>query len=515
MTQDSIRKLVADSVTSALEAQAATMASASNPRQEHQSYWKSCILCPNMVPNNEKLLEAFIGGLPRSIEGNVTASKPQTLEEAINIAQRLMDQVTKHTPMQVSGDNKRSLMTDELTTTALCTITIYRNTNNRYKQSSTTKPKRKKLFWATAKVKTVNDVRQIQALIDKKKLIITETSIRSDLHLEDAGDAFKLLRSGWGFRPSNDSNQLPIVDQTISTSYQPSRNKSIRGNKGTKQKIAHDEIRAMRFLSGKAKLHKLLRLWSHEEGGDFEDIDADVDGVEGVTAAKIDELTLAQTLIEIKVNQEHHRISQGQKLGDDKDTNEHEEVEADDTAELKKNLVFKKDDDIAIDAIHLVDGSSKRYSSMIRMLQDIDREDLETLWKLVKTKHGSSTSSDSEVDSCSKTCVKAYATLKEQYYSLSSDYKKSQFNLVSYKAGLESVEARLAHYKKNEAVFEESINVLKLEVRLRDNALNEYKMNLEKAKKEKDQLKQTLEKFKIWREQGVKEGSEDTSQITT
>ncbi|GJW78896.1 reverse transcriptase domain-containing protein [Tanacetum coccineum] len=64
-------------------------------------------LCPNMVPSTEKLLEAFIGGLPRSIEGNVTASKPQTLEEAINIAQRLMDQVTKHTPMQVSSDNKR------------------------------------------------------------------------------------------------------------------------------------------------------------------------------------------------------------------------------------------------------------------------------------------------------------------------------------------------------------------------------------------------------------------------
>ncbi|GKB49463.1 hypothetical protein Tco_0900216 [Tanacetum coccineum] len=34
------------------------------------------------------------------------------------------------------------------------------------------------------------------------------------------------------------------------------------------------------------------------------------------------------------------------------------------------------------------DGSSKRYSSMIQMLQGIDREDLETLWKLVKAKHG-------------------------------------------------------------------------------------------------------------------------------
>ncbi|GKD85538.1 hypothetical protein Tco_1356692, partial [Tanacetum coccineum] len=88
-----------------------------------------------------------------------------------------------------------------------------------------------------------------------------------------------------------------------------------------------------------------------------------------------------------------------------------------------------------------------------------------------------------------------YATLKKQYDSLSSDYKKSQFNLVSYKAGLKSIEARLAHYKKNEIVFEESINVLKLEVRLRDNSLDEYKMNLEKAEKERDQLKQTLEKF--------------------
>ncbi|GJY71553.1 hypothetical protein Tco_0475256 [Tanacetum coccineum] len=31
--------------------------------------------------------------------------------------------------------------------------------------------------------------------------------------------------------------------------------------------------------------------------------------------------------------------------------------------------------------------SSKRYSSMIQMLQSIDKEDLETLWKLVKVKH--------------------------------------------------------------------------------------------------------------------------------
>ncbi|GJV89596.1 putative reverse transcriptase domain-containing protein [Tanacetum coccineum] len=45
------------------------------------------ILCPNMVPNTKKLMKVFIKGLPRSIEGNVTASKPQTLEEAITITQ--------------------------------------------------------------------------------------------------------------------------------------------------------------------------------------------------------------------------------------------------------------------------------------------------------------------------------------------------------------------------------------------------------------------------------------------
>ncbi|GKF77590.1 hypothetical protein Tco_0230060, partial [Tanacetum coccineum] len=33
-------------------------------------------LCPTMVPDSEKMIEVFIGGLPRSIEGNVTASKP-------------------------------------------------------------------------------------------------------------------------------------------------------------------------------------------------------------------------------------------------------------------------------------------------------------------------------------------------------------------------------------------------------------------------------------------------------
>ncbi|GJX98349.1 hypothetical protein Tco_0355368 [Tanacetum coccineum] len=51
-----------------------------------KKFQELAVLCPTMVPNYEKLMEVFIGGLPRSIEGNVTASKPQTsVEEAITI----------------------------------------------------------------------------------------------------------------------------------------------------------------------------------------------------------------------------------------------------------------------------------------------------------------------------------------------------------------------------------------------------------------------------------------------
>nr|GEV43999.1 putative reverse transcriptase domain-containing protein [Tanacetum cinerariifolium] len=47
------------------------------------------VLCHTMVPNSKKLMDIFIGGLPRSIKGNVIASKPQKLEESITITQRI------------------------------------------------------------------------------------------------------------------------------------------------------------------------------------------------------------------------------------------------------------------------------------------------------------------------------------------------------------------------------------------------------------------------------------------
>ncbi|GJW43718.1 putative ribonuclease H-like domain-containing protein, partial [Tanacetum coccineum] len=108
----------------------------------------------------------------------------------------------------------------------------------------------------------------------------------------------------------------------------------------------------------------------------------------------------------------------------------------------------------------------------------------------------SSSSLDSKVSTCSKSCLKSYKTLKEHYDNLTKDFNKSQLNVGAYKAGLESIEARLDMYKKNEAVFEEDIKILKLDVMLRDNALTELRKKFKKAEKERDDLKYTLEKFK-------------------
>nr|GEX27976.1 hypothetical protein [Tanacetum cinerariifolium] len=107
----------------------------------------------------------------------------------------------------------------------------------------------------------------------------------------------------------------------------------------------------------------------------------------------------------------------------------------------------------------------------------------------------SSSSSGNEVVSCSKACTKAYAQLQSHYDKLTADFQKSQFDVISYQTGLESVEARLLVYQQNESVFEEDIKLLKLEVQLRDNALVNLGQNLEKAKQKRDDLKLKLEKF--------------------
>nr|GEX48176.1 ribonuclease H-like domain-containing protein [Tanacetum cinerariifolium] len=114
-------------------------------------------------------------------------------------------------------------------------------------------------------------------------------------------------------------------------------------------------------------------------------------------------------------------------------------------------------------------------------------EEEPTNYTLMAFTSSSSSSSDNEVASCSKACTKAYATLQSHYDKLTNDLRKSQFNVLSYKTGLESVKPRIVVYQQNETVFEEDIKLLKLDVMLRDNALADLRKKFEKVEQERDE----------------------------
>jgi hypothetical protein len=60
------------------------------------------LLCPTMVNPEYKRVERYIWGLPASIRGMVTASKPGTIQSAVRMAHSLMAQVVRE-----GKDNKR------------------------------------------------------------------------------------------------------------------------------------------------------------------------------------------------------------------------------------------------------------------------------------------------------------------------------------------------------------------------------------------------------------------------
>ncbi|GJR75942.1 hypothetical protein Tco_0088307 [Tanacetum coccineum] len=76
-----------------------------------------------------------------------------------------------------------------------------------------------------------------------------------------------------------------------------------------------------------------------------------------------------------------------------------------------------------------------------------------------------SSGSDTEVQSCSKNCVKTYEKLQKQFDEQRQTLSKANLEIVAYQLGLESVEAQLVVHQKNEVVYEENITVLEFEVK--------------------------------------------------
>ncbi|GJR32740.1 putative ribonuclease H-like domain-containing protein [Tanacetum coccineum] len=106
--------------------------------------------------------------------------------------------------------------------------------------------------------------------------------------------------------------------------------------------------------------------------------------------------------------------------------------------------------------------------------------------------------SDSEVytdKTCSKTCLKNYETLKKQYDDLIAKQHQIEFKAITYKRGLDTIEAQLVTYRKNEVLFSEEVAVLKREVGVKQYEINMLKTEFEKVKQEKDDIDFKIEKF--------------------
>ncbi|GJV68968.1 xylulose kinase-1 [Tanacetum coccineum] len=346
-------------------------------------------------------------------------------------------------------------------------------------------------FWATAKAKTVNGECQIQALIDKKKVIITETSIISDLHLEDAGVTQEETQQDDNVpTPSNDpplnEEDLEVGKEKEIKNYKIQKIKESWG--GALKTLIKPDVSLVDDTQGRsddAEMFDTNDLHGDEIAVDMpvgekqeqsaKEREVNTSVEDSATPTTIEEITLAQTLIQIKEakpkvgftrlllkKEEEANIAfvidsrdniqairgnfqlaqrlqgsknnGGREVKSKKGTKEsskgiEDELESDKSKKAesseekakgsRKKILGKKragkeqqQESSKRQRIRMIkrlmsmkklkilrrnkvqnqligaDGSSKRYSSMIRMLQDIDREDFETLWKLVKIKHG-------------------------------------------------------------------------------------------------------------------------------
>ncbi|GJS72875.1 reverse transcriptase domain-containing protein [Tanacetum coccineum] len=72
----------------------------------NQRFQELTLLCTKMVPEEEDKVEKYIGCLPDNIQGNVIAAEPTRLQDAIRIANNLMDQKLKGYTIK-NAENKR------------------------------------------------------------------------------------------------------------------------------------------------------------------------------------------------------------------------------------------------------------------------------------------------------------------------------------------------------------------------------------------------------------------------
>nr|GEZ23084.1 putative reverse transcriptase domain-containing protein [Tanacetum cinerariifolium] len=125
MTHEEVKELVARRVAEEMEAHEAAMdleplnenrdeqegenkGNGNRGMEDTKMFQELILLCTGMVPDEEDIVEKFIGGLPDNIQRNVIAANPTRLQDAIRITNQLMDKKLQGYAAR-SSENKRRM----------------------------------------------------------------------------------------------------------------------------------------------------------------------------------------------------------------------------------------------------------------------------------------------------------------------------------------------------------------------------------------------------------------------
>ncbi|GJR60574.1 hypothetical protein Tco_1502736 [Tanacetum coccineum] len=107
----------------------------------------------------------------------------------------------------------------------------------------------------------------------------------------------------------------------------------------------------------------------------------------------------------------------------------------------------------------------------------------------------SSSSSDNEVQNCSKQCLESFKTLQKNFNSEREKHNRARLEIQGYELALESLEYRILGHEKNEMAWGEKYEFQNYELKCREVKINNLKMELEKVVKEIDELKVKIKKW--------------------
>ncbi|GJY43736.1 putative reverse transcriptase domain-containing protein [Tanacetum coccineum] len=107
----------------------------------------------------------------------------------------------------------------------------------------------------------------------------------------------------------------------------------------------------------------------------------------------------------------------------------------------------------------------------------------------------SSSSSDSEVQKCSKQCLESFKCLQKNYDTEREKHNKAKLEIRGYEIALELLESRIIGQEKNELAWGEKYEFQNYDLKCREIKINNLNMELEKAIKERDELKDKIAKW--------------------